>query len=88
MYDIFTLAIRKQNHRIFSVLPPKTRKAQVTLKPITRLSSTDLRKTHSIDVKPISREEMVDLINKKLVKREKKKILQTEKRLEERKRAK
>ena len=81
VHEIFLLAIRKQNHRIFSVIPPKTRKVQVTLKPITRMSSTDLRKSHSIQIKPMNKDAMAELLNKKLVKKEKKKILQTEKRL-------
>ena len=85
VYDLLTLAIRKQNHRIYTVLPPKTRKIQVTLKPITRTSSTDFKKCHSIDVQPLNQDKITDLLNKKLAKKEKKKQLLTEKRMEERK---
>lgn len=74
LIELVTLATRKQNLRIYSILPPKVRKVQVTLKPIIRMSSTELKKSHSIDV---SKEKAAELISKKLAKKEKKKIMQT-----------
>lgn len=53
-YDILfllNLAKRKQNHRIYGLLPPKSRKSQITLNPLQRIDSTKLiKKTNSVEV--------------------------------------
>lgn len=51
--QFLALSIRKQNHRIYSLVPPKTKKTQLTLKPLIRLSSTDLKNRTSVSITQI-----------------------------------
>lgn len=46
--ELTTLALKKQNHRIFSIVPSRVKKNQIALKPIVRINSTEMRKTHSV----------------------------------------
>ena len=69
--EFLTLSNKKQNHRIYTIIPVKIKKNQVSLKPLTRLNSTELKKTHSIEVKP-KKDDMSEIINKKLIVKEKK----------------
>lgn len=65
------MALKKQNHRIFSIVPTRVKKNQIALKPLIRISSTELRKTHSVEMKP-KKDEIAEIINKKLSIKEKK----------------
>ena len=46
----------------------------VTLKPIARLSSTELKKSHSIELVAKKEDKINEILSKKLVKKEKKKM--------------
>ena len=79
--QFLALAVRKQNSRIYALIPPKNKKPQLTLKPIIRLSSTELKpRGGSLALIQKNKKDISDLVEKKLSKKGKK--LQTEKRLE------
>lgn len=46
--ELFILATKKQNYRIWTIIPPKVKKNQIALKPIARLNSVEFKRTHSI----------------------------------------
>jgi len=52
-------------------VPTRVKKNQIALKPLIRISSTELRKTHSVEMKP-KKDEIAEIINKKLSIKEKK----------------
>lgn len=72
---------------MYATIPLKIKKNQISLKPLMRLNSAELRKTHSIDIKPKKEERIIEIVDKKINTKEKK-LLMTEKRLEERKKIK
>lgn len=49
--QLINVAVKKQNHRIYSVLPARIKKNQISLKPLIRLNSSEVKKTQSIDLK-------------------------------------
>ncbi len=40
VYELISIAMKKQNNRIFSIVPSKAKKNHITLKPLIRLSSS------------------------------------------------
>ena len=84
-YDVSQLlnvAKRKQNHRIFSLVPPKVKKSQITLNPIIRSDSSKMNKTNSVEMpSPSKRDKLESIIAVKMKKKKSKKVM-TEKKIE------
>ena len=75
-YDVSQLlntAKRKQNHRIYGILPPKVRKSQITLTPIQRSDSSKITKTSSVEFpSPAKKDKLQSILAVKLGKKDKK----------------
>ena len=89
MTQLLNVAKRKQNHRIFGLVPPKVRKSQITLNPLQRSDSSKFTKTSSVEMpSPMKKEKLQSIIEVKLGKKKSKKSVKSvmEKKEEEEKR--
>ena len=79
-YDLFQLlsvAKRKQNHRIYCLIPPKARKSQITLNPILRADSSKIVKRNSAEHPSPQQEKVKSIITLKLGRKKRsKKVLE------------